>query len=204
MYLTKNSKDGGSKFTKRLKVPFVMSLSLMVIFSGKFFSPAEDYRVHQQRSGVYAHENFLLEECKRKSREAHNQRLGDIEAREDMLGVMPIATGFVFGGLAAIAGYFTAGTATYPIATLGTVEVAWMYSQIKEQASEARIRSSNQWSADDIQCERDLETLASELENADQAEAQVHFDFMSGSILGGLVDLPNGRKTRTSATHVNY
>ena len=78
------------------------------------------------------------------------------------------------------------------------------YSQIKEQASEARIRSSNQWSADDIQCERDLETLASELENADQAEAQVHFDFMSGSILGGLVDLPNGRKTRTSATHVNY
>ena len=88
MYLTKNSKDGGSKFTKRLKVPFVMSLLLMVIFSGKFFSPAEDYRVHQQSSGVYAHENFLLEECKRKSREAHNQRLEDIEAREDMLGVI--------------------------------------------------------------------------------------------------------------------
>ena len=117
---------------------------------------------------------------------------------------MPVATGFVFGGLAAVFGYFTAGLATYPIATLGTVEVAWMYSQIKKQASEARIRSSNQWSADDIQCERDLETLASELENADQAEAQVHFDFMSGAILGGLVDLPNGRKTRTSATHVNY
>jgi hypothetical protein len=28
------------------------------------------------------------------------------------------------------------------------------------------------------------------------------FDFQSGAILSGLVDIPNGRKTKTSATHL--
>lgn len=193
-----------SQRMKGLRSSLLMSFSLMVMFSSQYFFPVSDPGVYQYGGTVYAHEDFLLEQCKRGAREAHNARLEDIAAREEMLGTIPVATGVVFAGLSAAAGFFSLGTLSFPILALGTVEVAWMYDQIKSQASESRIRSSKQWSADDVQCERDAETLASEQASVDDAETLVHFDFLSGAILGGLVDIPSGRKVITSATHVNY
>jgi len=204
MRSTENGKVPRPQRLKGLQSSLLMSFSLMVMLSAQYFFPSNDSMIYRQGGSSYAHEDFLLQECKRRGREAHNQRLEDIAAREDALGAVPVATGVVFAGLSAAAGFFSLGVLSFPILALGTAEVAWMYDQIKTQASESRTRSSEQWSADDVQCERDAERLASEIASVDAAEALVHFDFNSGAVLGGLVDIPGSNQVATYAIHMNY
>jgi hypothetical protein len=55
-----------------------------------------------------------------------------------------------------------------------------------------------------LKCVEDAILLEQELSVLDAAESTFRFNFTSGALLGGLVDIPNGVKTKTSVTHIGF
>ncbi len=143
-----------------------------------------------------------MQECKTRAQHAHADRIASIEERSRMLGKGPVYTGIVFSGLSVVAGVLSGGVLAFPVVAIGATEVAWMHNNIAEQKSEATRRASQELANEELKCVEDAILLDQELSVLDSAESTFRFNFTSGALLGGLADIPNGVKIKTSATYI--
>ena len=149
---------------------------------------------------TYADDEMIIQLCKEAATIAHNERMLSSKERAGYLQNVTIGTSVTFSVAAAVVGGIAMAPLVPVVLIIGGIEYAWMQSQISTQLAEAEARSSNQLAADHVKCVEDYEILLAELSVVDHAETTFHFDFTSGSLLGGLVDIPNGKTPVTSAT----
>ena len=143
---------------------------------------------------------MIIQLCKEAATTAHNDRMLSSRERADGLQNVTIGTSVGFS-IAAVAVGGLALTPLVPIVlVIGGIEYSWMQSQVSTQLAEAEARSSNQMAADHVKCVEDHAILVTELNVLDQAETNIQFNYTSGALLGGLVDMPNGKTPVTSAT----
>lgn len=197
---SKKYSDGGR--LRKLRMALIAPLSLLLMYSTQNILINDSSIVTPLYSPIYAHEDVLVQECKARARDAHLDREANIKARARRLGAVPVITGIVFTSLSAAAGVLSLGTLALPIALIGAGEIAWMVNEIETQEAEAIRQSGKQWSQDETKCVEDAIRLQQELSVLDLAESTFRFDFTSGAVLGGLVSIPNGIKTKTSVTHI--
>ena len=149
---------------------------------------------------TYADDAMIIQLCKEAATTAHNDRMLSSRERADGLQNVTIGTSVGFS-IAAVAVGGLALTPLVPIVlVIGGIEYSWMQSQVSTQLAEAEARSSNQMAADHVKCVEDHAILVTELNVLDQAETNIQFNYTSGALLGGLVDMPNGKTPVTSAT----
>lgn len=141
-------------------------------------------------------------ECENEAGLAHDRRVRSYEERAAKLQNVVTATAIVYTVGGAVAGVLSGGWLAAPITVIALAEVAWMQSEIDSQLSSLTFSSSNQLRSDILKCAEEAEALEAELSVVDDMERTVVFNFQSGAILTGLVDIPNGRQTVTSAIHL--
>lgn len=187
-----------------LRASLIAPLSFLLIVGSQQFLVKEVTIPGTFYSTIYAYEDFLVQQCKTRAQYAHADRIASIEERSRMLGKGPFYTTIVFGGLSVVAGVLTGGALAFPVIAIGAAEVAWMHNDIAEQKSEATRRASQELANEELKCVEDAILLEQELSVLDAAESTFRFNFTSGALLGGLVDIPNGVKTKTSVTHIGF
>lgn len=146
--------------------------------------------------------HVVLQECENEATLAHDRRVISYEERARKLENTTTLIGFFFGAGTIAAGIFSGGWFAVPVATIAAAELAWMQAEVASQLSSLTFSSSNQLRSDLLKCAEAADALEAELSVVDHMERTAVFDFQSGAILSGLVDIPNGRKTKTSATHL--
>lgn len=185
-----------------LRASLIAPLSFLLIVGSQQFLVEEVSVPSTFYSTIYAYEDFLVQECKTRAQHAHADRIASIEERSRMLGKGPVYTGIVFSGLSVVAGVLSGGVLAFPVVAIGATEVAWMHNNIAEQKSEATRRASQELANEELKCVEDAILLDQELSVLDSAESTFRFNFTSGALLGGLADIPNGVKIKTSATYI--
>ena len=158
--------------------------------------------VQRVEVGAQSLSEIMITECENEASLAHDRRVLSYQERADKLQNVATATAVVYGVGSIVAGVLTGGWLVAPVAAIGIVEVAWMQSEISSQLSSLTFASSNQLRRDNLECAKSAAETEAELAMLDVMERTVFFDFESGAILTGLSDIPNGRQTKTSATHV--
>ncbi len=171
------------------------------------FTVASPYRL--QNSGMQrivstadTWSHVVLAECENNAALAHDIRVRSYEDRAAKLGNIATATAVFYTVGGAVAGLLSGGWLVAPVAAIALAEVAWMHSEIDSQLSSLTFSSANQMRSDILKCAEAADALEAELSVVDHMERTVVFNFESGAILTGLVDIPNGRQTKTSATHL--
>jgi len=149
---------------------------------------------------TFADDAMIIQLCKEAATIAHNERVLSSKDRAGGLQNVTIGTSVVFSVAAAVVGSIAMAPLVPVVLIIGGLEYSWMQSQISTQLAEAEARSSNQLAADHVKCVEDHAILLAELSVLDHAETNIQFNFTSGSLMGGLVDIPNGKRPVTSAT----
>lgn len=149
---------------------------------------------------AYADDAVIIQQCKEAATIAHNERMLSSKDRAGVLQNVTIGTSVAFSIAVAVVGGLAMAPLVPIVLIVGGLEYSWMQSQISTQLAEAESRSSNQMAADHVKCVEDYAILLAELSVLDHAETNIQFNYQSGSLLSGLVDIPNGKTLVTSAT----
>ena len=196
----KVSRESGSRGLRSLlyTVP-TLALLLFTVASPLRF---QHTGIQQIESTADTWSHIVLAECENEAELAHDRRVLSYKERAGKLQNVATTTAVLYAVGGAVAGFLSGGWLVAPVAAIAIAEVAWMQSEIDSQLSSLTFSSSNQLRSDILKCAEAADELEAELAVVDDMERTVVFDFTSGAILTGLVDIPNGRQTKTSATHL--
>ena len=154
-------------------------------------------------SKIYAYEELLVQQCKNRAQLNHVDQVAIINERASKRERGITYTTIAFSGLGIVAGFLSGGALAFPVVAIGAAEIAWMQNDINTQKQRSKERVDKELAREELRCVEDAERLEQELSVLDFAESTIIFNYTSGALLNGLVDIPNGVQTKTSATHIS-